>query len=194
MLDEFNDQDYLLARRIRDLNLQVEIFIDYKKHILLRGIENYKRGCHGTYFIYILASAKTLLGSIFFSDQASHITQSKARADLVDRVEEYFYRIQKTILNGEPEAASNITVKYIARILTDLLLLNNDIDFDQMNTCHYSEIIRSKISDSNLFTENQVSQIQKLFETDAPPIDQMVSSIDTLNTTFEKIIANEKYT
>lgn len=191
MLDEFHGQDYIHIQKIKNLNLPIEIFIDYKSHILLRGLENYKRGCHGVYFVYILASAETLLGENFFTDKVNSISLDKVRTDLIDRIEEYFYRIQKTLLNSESVTVGHITVKYISRILTDLLLLNDEFDFADMHTYHYTDIVRSKLSTSNLFSIDEVVQIQKLFETPLPSsINQIVSIIAILNSVFEQLMKN----
>lgn len=77
-------------------------------------------------------------------------------------------------------------MKYISRIITDLLLLNHELDFVDMHTYHYTDIIQSKLNDSNLFNLKEVAKIQKLFLIPTPSIVQIVSTINILNKKLEQ--------
>lgn len=188
LLDAFDREDYPRTRAIKQRNLPIEIFIDYKSHVLLRGLQSYQRGCHGAYFIHILATAKTLLGKNFFADFVHDISAKEVQDGLLNRIEEYFYRVQKDILNSQTQTVSTLTTKYLARILTDLLLLNDEINFADMNRYHYVDIIESKLSDSPLFDEDEVTQIQNLFLTETPSTEDIMPTIAILYQVFEELI------
>ncbi len=140
LLDKYQDKDYLLLSFFKKLNFPVEIFIDYKDQILLKGIKNYQRGRHGSYFFKILASADTLLGKNFYKENERELDRGKINSDLLYRVEEYFYRIQKSMINEQNSSKKDIE-KYLGRIVTDLLLVTGDIQFSDMHKYHYTSVM-----------------------------------------------------
>lgn len=161
LLDKYQDKDYLLLSFFKKLNLPVEIFIDYRDQILLRGIKNYQRGRHGSYFFKILASADTLLGKNFYKENESELDRNKINSDLLYRVEEYFYRIQKSVIDEQNSSKKEIE-KYLGRIITDLLLVAGDIQFSDMHRYHYTRVMSDILEQTNVISAETKKLIAKL--------------------------------
>lgn len=159
LLNKYNYDDYTKLASIKSLNLPIEIFIDYKDEILNKGIINYQRGRHGSYFFKILAYADVLIGDNFYKKYEYKLDKNKINLDLLYRIEEYFYRIQKSIVNGNPQKED--IEKYIGRILTDLLLVNGSIDFKDMHTHHYTTIIGEIANSTNIVDKNTKNMLSK---------------------------------
>lgn len=191
LLDTFDAKD---CSSIQLLNLPIEIFFDYKSHIELRGIHNYKRGCHGTYFIHILASAQLLLGENYYATIATKLSEEKEHMDLLDRIEEYFYRIQKLLLN-DTHGGIKCTPKYLARITTDILLLNGDLTYEQMHQLHYSDILQNTITETDVFPEEQKDLLTMYFTQPFPTPRSSSDIIDVLHRAFTILLIrhHEKY-
>lgn len=180
LLDTFDATDY---STIQLLNLPIEIFIEYKSHIELRGIQNYKRGCHGTYFIHILASAQVLLGTNHYATLTGKLSEKNEHADLLDRIEEYFYRIQKLALNANSSTEMQ-TTKYLARIVTDVLLVNKDLTYEDMHRLHYSDIIQTAVARTSIFSEEQKSALTEYFMQPDKTLQGTSEAIDILHQMF----------
>lgn len=163
LLDNYQCGDYQLISSIKPLNLPVEIFVDYHRHILQKDISNYQRGCHGSYFIKILGSAHTVYGKNFFTKYINKIDTKKIKSDLCFRIEEYFYRIQKEIINN-PIPDKNKINKYIGRIVTDILLLSENLNFSDVNKFHYSEVLFT-IRTFQIFRHSKVHLLLQQFHT-----------------------------
>ena len=66
--------------------------------------------------------------------------RNKINQDLLFRIEEYFYRIQKNIVNEKTSNKIEIE-KYLGRILTDLFLVKKELQFSDMHKYHYTSIL-----------------------------------------------------
>jgi uncharacterized protein len=158
LLDKYQSKDYLLLSFLKKLNLPIEVFVDYKDQILLRGIKNYQRGRHGSYFFKILASADTLLGRNFYKESEGKSDKNKIKSDLLYRIEEYFYRIQKSVLNEQNFNKKDIE-KYLGRIVTDLLLVTDNIQFSDMHKYHYTRVMYDMLDSSNIVNHDAAELI-----------------------------------
>lgn len=165
LLNKYQNDDYLLASQFNKLNLPIEVFLDYKDEILYKGIKNYQRGRHGSYFFKILASADILIGKNFYKENEDKLDSSKINIDLLYRIEEYFYRIQKSIVNDLNPKKSEID-KYLGRILTDLLLVAGNIDFIDMHKYHYTAIL-SRFSNDNKIVSNSIRNLILKFQSES---------------------------
>jgi len=176
LLDKYQNKDYLLSSLFKKLNLPVEIFIDYKDQIISKGIKNYQRGRHGSYFFKILASADTLLGRNFYKENERKLDKRKINSDLLYRVEEYFYRIQKSMINEESSSKKNIE-KYLGRIVTDLLLVTGDIRFSDMHKYHYTSVMSDVLKQANVInadTKRLVAKFQSKLDIDIDLLGRLV--------------------
>lgn len=162
LLNKYQKDDYSVLSSLKKMNLPVEIFIDYKNQILSKGIENYQRGCHGSYFFKILSSAETLIGNNYYKENQNKLDKTRIKFDLLYRVEEYFYRIQKNIINSEEVKKLEIE-KYLVRILTDLMLINEEIKFQDMHNYHFTHIIYNKLKSTNIIDDHTKNLIREFF-------------------------------
>ena len=158
MLDEYQNNDYALLSSLNKLKLPIEVFIDYKDQIRSKGIKNYQRGRHGSYFFKILSSAKTLIGTNFYKENEKLLDGDKINHDLLYRIEEYFYRIQKSVINNEQPTKDQVE-KYLGRILTDLMLVNGDIQFNDVHNYHYTDIIFKVLKQADLLNKKKKNLI-----------------------------------
>ncbi len=161
LLDTYHIDDILILREI-GIKYPVELFIDYKDQIEQKGLEYYQRGRHGTYFFVSLAYAKVLYGKNYYASCADQIDFYIVQRDLLFRIEEYFYRIQKLISQKENIDISMIE-KYISRICTDLLLCTKELGFDRLHSYHYREIIREIFPKSRLVDKETVALVKNFY-------------------------------
>jgi len=177
LLDKYKKNDYLILSRFKKLNLPVEIFLDYKDQILAKKIKNYQRGRHGSYFFKILSSANILIGRNFYKENESKLDKKKINQDLLFRIEEYFYRIQKSIINERNSNKREIE-KYLGRILTDIFLLKNKLQFSDMHKYHYTTIlvhITNKTKILNSKTKRLISQFLSKKELDLNILGEIIN-------------------
>jgi len=186
LLDKYQNKDYLLLSLFKKLNLPVEIFIDYKDQIISKGIKNYQRGRHGSYFFKILASADTLLGRNFYKENERKLDKHKINSDLLYRVEEYFYRIQKSMINEGNPIKKDIE-KYLGRIVTDLLLVTGDIQFSDMHKYHYTSVMSDILKQTNVININTKKLIAKFQSKTDMDIDLLGRLIGVLYKQYLKI-------
>jgi predicted nucleotidyltransferase len=161
LLNTYSTEDVLILRDIVN-NYPVELFIDYKDQIERKGLENYQRGRHGTYFFVSMAYAKVLYGKNYYTSHVGDIPFTIIQKDLLFRIEEYFYRIQKLISQKENIDLLMIE-KYISRICTDLLLYTKELEFSKLHSYHYKEIVQEIFIKSNLVNNETTSLIEDLF-------------------------------
>jgi len=160
LLDRYQHDDYQLLSLFKKLDLPVEIFIDYKDQILSKGIKNYQRGCHGSYFFKILSSAEILIGNNFYKENEKYLDENKINSDLLYRLEEYFYRIQKNAINNKSCGKHQIE-KYLGRILTDLMLVTGEIRFKDMHNYHYTYVMTEVLNHTDMIDNHAKSLIIK---------------------------------
>lgn len=192
LLNKYQNNDYLILSRFKKLGLPVEIFIDYKDSILSKGIKNYQRGRHGSYFFKILSSADTLLGKNFYKENEKQLDKNKINLDLLFRVEEYFYRIQKSVTNENIPNKKEIE-KYLGRILTDLLLVENNLQFSDMHKYHYTDIIFNIINTTDIIDAKTKNLISKFLSKSNLDLNLLGEIINALYKKYLKINKNLKY-
>lgn len=155
LLSSYHKNDFEVLRKAKLLGYPIDLFIDYLDYITRKGIENYQRGRHGSYFFEVLANAKCLFGENYYKLNSGKIHQSIIKKDLLYRIEEYFYRIQKHYINDEYNEKTALTIKkYISRICMDLLLFCDEIKFEKMHAYHYLEILGKDITVSSIFSKD----------------------------------------
>lgn len=162
LLDRYSKTDYQMLKIVKN-NFPVELFIDYKDQILRKGLENYQRGRHGSYFVGCLAYGKCLLGNNFYLSNLDKISRNIMQRDLLFRIEEYFYRIQQHYVNDglNDNDSLRMVKKYISRICMDLLLYSGELTFVDIHKFHYSQIM-TLVLKSVLFSRNDKDLLRKL--------------------------------
>jgi len=84
-----------------------------------------------------------------------------------------FYRIQKLALKANSSTQDQAT-KYLARIVTDILLITRDLTYEDMHRLHYSDIIQTAVFKTSIFSEVQKGIITEYFR--QPDITQQCKS------------------
>jgi hypothetical protein len=159
LLDSYKVTDFDILEKFK-CEIPNELFIDYKDQIIRKGINNYQRGRHGLYFFIALAYGKCLIGKNYYLDHLNEIDNKKVKKDLLFRVEEYFYRIQKHYLNDKSLDIEYIK-KYISRIIFDILLYKQIINFKDFHKVHYLDIL-TKYIHNGIFPIDLAEQIVEL--------------------------------
>jgi hypothetical protein len=151
VLKSFNEKDFLILEKIlkyfKDTN--VSLFINYKDWVEKKGIHNYQFGRHGVYFINVLTEGNVLYGKNIYSEYAKKIKSREIKHDLLYRIEEYFYRIQKELKISNSDATNHIK-KYFYRIMIDLMLLEKIVSFKEVARTHYKRLVDEKMSINDL--------------------------------------------
>lgn len=160
LLDKYECGDMNVFNKKKSIS-NFEFFIDYKDQILRKGINNYQRGRHGAYFFKILAYGKCIIGSNFYLKNINKVSNNIVYRDLLFRIEEYFYRIQKHFLNNRRIDIVYIK-KYILRIILDILLYYDLINFTNFNDLHYTKLVDYCMKFSNIFSLDLLNKIRKL--------------------------------
>lgn len=144
LLDKYDPTDVAVLKDFSSI-FPTELFIDYKDQILRKGLNNYQRGRHGVYFFATLAYAECVVGNNFYQENLFLISPSQIKRDLLFRIEEYFYRIQKHYLNSRSEFDQRYIKKYIARIVFDICLFKEEIPLEDFHKMHYLDILREYV-------------------------------------------------
>jgi predicted nucleotidyltransferase len=161
LLDTYFVEDISILREIAT-KYPVELFIDYRDQIEQKGIENYQRGRHGTYFFVSMSYAKVLHGVNYYALHAGEIPFTIIQRDLLFRIEEYFYRIQKLISQKE-NIDMFMVEKYISRICTDSLLCTKELKFSELHSYHYKEIVQEIFIKSSLVNTETARLVEDFF-------------------------------
>lgn len=152
VLKSFNVEDFLTLQKVLNCfkKSNVSLFVNYKSWIDKKGIHNYQFGRHGVYFINILAEGNLLYGKNIYLEYLPKVRAEKIQHDLLYRIEEYFYRIQKELKISSPNKFSHIK-KYFYRIMIDLMILKKVINFKEVAKTHYKRLVEEKMRDTKLF-------------------------------------------
>lgn len=193
LLDRPSDADYRKVLKIKKELIRHEIFIEYRDYIESKGFKNYQRGCHGSYFLKILAEAECIVGNNFYKDKIKFIEENKSIDELFFRIEEYFYRIQKEILKNGNQFDVQKIKKTLLRIITDQLILNGNLSFSDMQTVHHSDILNVSI-DKNLLGEKAwFTKLKKIFEKTSIKIDELNSIMNKMKEINVKLYKDIKH-
>ncbi|HEY1037600.1 MAG TPA: hypothetical protein VGE62_03375 [Candidatus Paceibacterota bacterium] len=179
LADSYHPEDLAVIRRLGK-KYPVDLFVDYKDELEQKGIEYYQRGWHGTYFIAIMACARLLYGHNYYKEAASLLPERTMKRDLLYRIEEYFYRLQKEYVQDDA-VDFHKAIKLISRICTDLLLFSGDLTFEAHQRIHYLDIIRDEVEKSALFDGELAARVKGiLVSNDIGQIPELVGALHKL--------------
>ena len=157
LLDSRRDGDLAKVSKLVGDNIDVTIhFID---EIEQCGWNNFYHGEQGLFFIQHLAQAKVLVGNDIFSRKAPTIDRKKYLESLIGRTKSYIDRVQNGIISSKHDL--RFYQKYISRIMTDMLLINSDISFREINSSSLQDLSKVFMV-SNIFTLRTKKAFSKL--------------------------------
>lgn len=159
LLDTYNNDDLKKLIKISS-EISIQLFIDYKDQILRKGLNNYQRGRHGTYFFIVLAFGRCILGKNFYLNNVDKLENRIVKRDLLFRIEEYFYRIQKHFINKTSQDIFFIK-KYFSRIVFDLLFFYDIISHTNIHEVHYLNIFDIYLNRSKIFSRSLTKKLSR---------------------------------
>lgn len=181
LLNSRNNHDYEKILRIKKLLPKSEIFLEYRDYIESKELTNYQRGCHGSYFLRILADSECVVGYNYFQNKTNNLDRNKNINELFFRIEEYFYRIQKDTLNEDGVLNINKIKKSILRLLTDMMIITGDLTFSDMHKVHHSDILELSVRKNLLGKKELFKKIKKVFAAKELSVYEINSIVDKLS-------------
>lgn len=143
MLDHFTQEDDALFKNLVNQfgYISLDLAYQYLSDIEKRGWRNYQLGNHGVFYILNFAQAKLMYGYNIFQRKLVLLERSHLNKSILNQIQEYFWRLDNWYLK---ELSQNILEenfkKYLIRICIDILLLNGDISFQEINQSEYKDI------------------------------------------------------
>ncbi len=158
LLDLPHDDDLIKLRACLQSYNIVDISLQYKSIIEVKGVKNFQHGNHGTFFFKYLATAQSIIGNNYFLNKLNFLDKHKEEQSLLFQIEEYFWRLNKSYLYSSDDKWKIFFRKYIMRICIDMMLIENNISYSDINMYSHLEIIEKYIAKSQIFS----SKIKKL--------------------------------
>jgi|GEM_PF-7072039 len=161
MLDSFQTGDYKKLKRLtKDFTVNIDLTFQYLADLETRGWSNYQLGNHGLFYILNFSQAITLLGHNIFQRKLIGLNSESIIKSVLFQIQEYFWRLDNWSLK-EPNKQLLVDEykKYLIRIITDILLLKEDISFSEINTHRYEDT--AKLMEYKNYFSNSTKKIIK---------------------------------
>jgi len=91
----------------------------------------------------VLAQAQTLFGKNLYNELVHKLSKSSVKNSLQFKIKEYLWRLRKMVIEEPPSLYFR---KYALRLLKDVLLYNEILSYDNINTVDDKGIILLFIS------------------------------------------------
>lgn len=164
LLDERQEYDFDdLHKLIRSSYPAIDITVHYLNEIERKGWQNFTHGTHGIFFLKHLAHSELLLGDDIFARKSILISQKKYSESLAIQINQYIDRIQNYLIK-ESDKNQQFFQKYFTRILIDILLLNADISFREINKSSNKKISEYFIEPNSIFSDDTKKIHRKLLK------------------------------
>ena len=154
LLDKRIMGDTKLIREIVDSDeTKIDITVHYLDEIETIGWENFSHGTHGIFFLKHLAYSDLLIGEDIFSRMADHVDHRSYVNSLHTQTRQYIDRLQVSLTKYSDEDDAYY-IKYITRIMINILLLVSAISFREINHSSVHNIYDKFISKSDIFSNS----------------------------------------
>ncbi len=164
LLNERHNNDFIsLNELIKSTSPAIDITVHYLNEIEDRGWQNFTHGNHGIFFLKHLAHSELLLGDDIFARKSTLISQKKYFKSLIKQINQYTDRIQNKLIATRAED-QKFFQKYFTRIMIDILLLNSDISFREINKSSNLKIYESFVEPNLIFSDKTKELHQKLIK------------------------------
>lgn len=148
LFKEYNPKHLEHLRKIKKNYPEFDLTFQWFDQV--QGIEKFRLGNQGSYYLQILSTAKTLYGDNIFTEKYKekklNITQKN---DLLEKINDYFLRLDQAFINNKFKNKKYFFNKYISRILLDLLFIENELLIEKIHITNlknrYNFIIKSKL-------------------------------------------------
>jgi len=192
LLDTRNEEDLIVLNKLIDgkHESKVDITVHYLDEIECRGWENFHHGTHGVFFLHHLAHAMLLSGSDIFARKAHQVPTAKYTESLISQVHQYIDRIQTALVNDNL-IRIDFYRKYLTRIMIDMMLINSEISYREVNTNSAIDIMDKFINASKIFSAESKKIHRKIMTQDADRKD-ITLLLQFLTSDLRKLIKQTK--
>ena len=167
LLDKEAVDDFSKMKTIIRKFSDVDVTVQYRSSLLEKGAKYFQQGNHGVFFFLLLTTAHVLLGENFFLKNKQLLVWESVKESLLRQVEEYFFRLHRTYLYTEKDADwKSFYRKYLIRIAIDLLLVNKEMPFEEVNFTSYAQLFECSIRPSTFFSEETKKGFSTLYLSD----------------------------
>lgn len=191
LLDTRNNDD--LTKLSTIINNQssntIDITVHYLDEIEKKGWENFHHGTHGIFFLNHLAAAMVLLGDDIFARKAMQVPTVKYRESIIAQIDQYIDRIQVEVIKS-PQVSSDYYRKYFTRVMTDMMLLDSDISYREINKSSAVDIMNNHIMKSKIFSSSTTRSYKKIMTTTFDKTD-ISKTLGLVVTDFQKQIGTK---
>lgn len=185
LLDTRRYQDLANIRNIiANNNSHIDITIHYLDEIELRGWDNFHHGTHGVFFLHHLANSIVLSGSDIFSRKSVQVPVTRYKESLVNQVYQYIDRIQVQLMH-DTLVPIDFFRKYLTRTMTDMMLLESELSYREVNTNSAVELMNNFISISAVFSDNSKELHRKIIEQDTD-LNNISAALQCIVVDFQK--------
>lgn len=147
-------------------NSHVDITVHYLDEIEQWGWENFHHGTHGIFFLHHLANATVLMGGDIFARKSAQVPIQKYRESLISQIFQYVDRIQVRVIH-DSSVPIDYFRKYLTRTMVDMLLLESEISYREVNTNSAIDVMENFIGVSKVFSGKSKELHKKVMTQDA---------------------------
>ena len=146
-------------------NSHVDITVHYLDEVERWGWENFHHGTHGIFFLHHLANAMVLRGSDIFARKSAQVPIQKYKESLISQILQYIDRIQVQVIH-DSSVPIDYFRKYLTRTMVDMLLLESEISYREVNTNSAIDVMKSFIGVSKVFSDKSKELHEKVMTQD----------------------------
>ena len=195
LLDTRKRQDLVNVRNIvASNNSHIDITIHYLDEIELRGWDNFHHGTHGVFFLHHLANSIVLSGDDIFSRKSVQVPVGRYKDSLVSQIYQYIDRIQIQLMH-DTSMSVDFFRKYLTRTMIDMMLLEFELSYREVNTNSAVDLMNNFISTSAIFSDSSKEFHEKIMKQDAD-LDDISTSLQYIVADFQKqlkrLVQNEQ--
>ena len=159
-------------------NTKVDLTFQYLDELEKKGWNNYQLGNHGLFYLYNFSQSICIHGINIFQRKLIETDYYLVKKSLLFQIQEYFWRLDNFYLKTNNNIKiQNHYIKYLIRIVCDILLFSSDISFSEINI-YNNNAIADFIQEFNYFSIQTKSQINKIFNSDSINLTEIDVVID----------------
>lgn len=190
VLDKRKSKDLGEIRKVTRDFFKIELTLHYLEDLEQDGWENFQSDNHGVFYLYHFASTKAIIGDNIFARKIHLIQTNNIIASLRRQIIEYFWRLDNNIfiLPDEELEKSDIFRKYTVRIIQDLLIVEGDISFLEINQINYSDFFNKFVKDKGYIQNRTKKLLQNVINREKNlSVDDIIELREALYEDFRRI-------
>ncbi len=99
----------------------------------------FQNGNQGLYFMHILASSEVLVGKNIYINLIEKIDKNKSDNSIIEKMRYYIWNLRNNYISGNNNL--NFYKKYFIRILMDILIMDNKINYKNISKFNNRNIV-----------------------------------------------------